>query len=762
MPRARWCLRVRGIVQGVGFRPTVWRYAAELDLAGSVRNEGADVLIEIEGETKRLELFLERLRHSPPPLARIRSVETEEKPPTGETGFKVATSVRAATVRRIAPDTATCAACLAEISDPSQRRFRYPFTNCTDCGPRYTIITDLPYDRPNTSMAGFPLCPDCRREYEDPSDRRFHAQPIACPRCGPAVTFRRGEELVSGPEALKRSAKVLAEEEAVLAVKGLGGYHIACLAESGRAVERLRRAKGREAKPFAVMVPTLRWAERLAEIPKGAERLLTGPEKPIVLLKRRFDTPESDSLSDLLAPGLDVIGLFLPYTPLHAILLEDVGRPLVMTSGNLTDDPIAYTEEDARGRLSALVDGFLEHNRPIVRRCEDSVAALVAGRPVLFRRARGYAPAPLRVERRSEADILAVGAHLKNTFCFLKGEEALVGPHIGDLHHLRAYEQFKRDIEDLARLLEVTPEAAAYDLHPDYLSTRYALALPDRVLKIPVQHHHAHIVSCLAENGVEGPVIGVAFDGLGMGPQGELWGGEFLIATPEEFRRVGFIEPLLLPGGEKAVREGWRVAAACLLETRGPEGLRRESLRLFPGRPVEALLKLVERKFNCPSVTSAGRLFDVVAALSGLCEASSYEGEAPMRLEQKYAARSSGPDYRLPVIGSHAPWRISWRPLVDRILEDRADGADLSVISTRFHRGLAAAVRTVCMNLRREFGLREVALSGGVFHNKVLCELVTGRLLADGFKVHLHREVPPGDGGISLGQAVIADRKAKT
>ena len=560
---------------------------------------------------------------------------------------------------------------------------------------------------------------------------------------------------------MKRCAAALLEEESVVAIKGLGGYHIACLAESTRAVERLRRAKGREAKPFAIMVPDLDWAERLVELPKGARRLLAGPEKPILLLKRRFDTRESRSLSDLAAPDLDVLGIFLPYTPLHAILLGDVGRPLVMTSGNLTDDPIAYTEEDAHRRLSSLVDGFLDHNRPIVRRCEDSVAAFVAGRPVLFRRARGYVPSPIGIRRRSRPDILAVGAHLKNTFCFLKGEEALVGPHIGDLHHFRAYEQFKRDVEDLARLLDVRPEAAAHDLHPDYLSTGYALALPEEILKIPVQHHHAHIVSCLADNGAEGPVIGVAFDGLGMGPEGELWGGEFLVATAENFRRVGFIEPLLLPGGEKAVREGWRVAAAALFETLGPHRSRREAERLFPARPTEAILGMIERNFNCPPATSAGRLFDVVAALSGVCETSSYEGEAPMRLERRYAASSPGPDYRLPVMKSSGLQVISWRPLVERILADRAAGTDTHVMSTRFHRGLASAVRAVCMNLRDETGLNEVALSGGVFHNKVLCELVTGQLLVEGFKVFLHREIPPGDGGISLGQAVIADRKMK-
>ncbi|HAK96509.1 MAG TPA: carbamoyltransferase HypF [Planctomycetes bacterium] len=751
MPRARWRIRVEGIVQGVGFRPAVWRYATALDLAGSVRNEGAAVLIDVEGETPALARLRALLEHSPPPRARIASIACEEAPPRGGDGFAIEPSADALVQRRVPPDMATCPDCLAEIRDPSARRSGYPFTNCTNCGPRYTIIADLPYDRVRTSMAAFAMCEDCRREYEDPSDRRFHAQPIACPRCGPALRFTGAGGEARGGEALARAVETLLAGR-ILAVKGLGGYHLACAAEDREAVARLRRRKGREAKPFAVMAPDLESAERLAELDPVARALLTGPERPIVLLPRK----DGCGLPEDLAPGLRRIGLFLPYTPLHDLLCAGAGRPLVMTSGNLTDDPIARTEEDAARRLGGIADAFLEHDRPILRRCEDSVVAAGGGRSVMVRRARGYAPAPIAVRRAGRATILAVGGDLKNTFCLLAGPHAFVSPHLGELRHLAAFEQFRRDIADVEHLLGARPDAVACDLHPDYLAAAYAHERGLPVVR--VQHHHAHIAACLAEHGEEGPAIGVAFDGLGMGPGGELWGGEFLVASLDGFRRAAHLAPLLLPGGEKAEREPWRVAIACLAAA-APEALDAWIEAEAGGRDAAGIKELLARDVNCVPVSSAGRLFDAVAAIAGVCLESSYEGEAAMRLEDLVRDDAPGPDYELPLDCASRPFRLRWEPLVAGVWEDRRRGVPAECIAARFHRGLAAAVCAVCARLRDDAGPPAVALSGGVFHNSVLTAMCVRLLEARGFRVLAHRDFPPGDGGISLGQALIADRK---
>ncbi len=750
MARTRWLLRVAGTVQGVGFRPAVWRYATALGLCGSVRNEGGDVLIDVEGEAPALERLRELLERSPPPRARIASIGCENLAPRGGAGFCIERSTAARTSRHISPDLATCPECLAEIRRVGTRRHGYAFTNCTNCGPRYTIIADLPYDRAHTSMASFSMCAECRREYEDPSDRRFHAQPIACPRCGPALRYLDAAGTARGADALRRAADALARGR-IVAIKGLGGYHLACLAEDGDAIALLRRRKGREAKPFAVMAPDLAYAERLAHVDDAARALLAGPERPIVLLPWK----DEGELPGELAPGLRRIGIFLPYTPLHDLLLAAVGRPLVMTSGNLTDDPIAYTEDDASRRLGRIADAFLDHDRPIVRRCEDSVVAVTGGRAAMVRRARGYAPAPIVVRRAGTATILAVGGNLKNTFCILDGTLAFVSPHMGELQHLAAYEQFVRDIGDVERLLGASPAAIAHDLHPDYLSTRYALerGLP----AIGVQHHHAHIASCLAEHDEQGPAIGVAFDGLGMGERGELWGGEFLIADLTRYERAGFLQPLRLPGGEKAERQGWRVAVACLAAA-APEALAGWAHAAFAPRDVAGIVQVLARDVNCVPISSVGRLFDAVAAIAGICSESSYEGEAAMRLEDRARADAPGPDYDLPIDGATRPYRLAWEPLIRRVWEDRVSGASPETVAARFHRGLAAATCALCARLREETGLSVVALSGGVFHNSFLTEACTRTLAARGFRVLAHRDFPPGDGGISLGQALIADR----
>jgi len=751
MPRARWRIRVAGIVQGVGFRPTVWRYATALDLGGSVRNEGADVLIDVEGEAPALARLRALLERAPPPRARIASIACEEAPPRGAEGFAIEPSADAPARRHIAPDMATCPDCLAEIRDPSARRSGYPFANCTNCGPRYTIIADLPYDRVRTSMAAFVMCADCLREYEDPSDRRFHAQPIACPRCGPALKFTGAGPEVRGAEALARAVAALLAGR-ILAVKGLGGYHLACAAENGAAVARLRQRKGRGRKPFAVMAPDLAWAERLAEVDPAARALLAGPERPIVILPRK----DGCGLPEDLAPGLRRIGLFLPYTPLHELLCSGAGRPLVMTSGNLSDDPIACADEDAAARLGRIADAFLVHDRPILRRCEDSVVASAGGRSVVFRRARGYAPAPLAVKRAAGATILAVGGDLKNTFCLLAGRHAFVSPHLGELRHLAAFEQFRRDIADVERLLDARPDAVACDLHPDYLTTAYAR---ERGLPVVgVQHHHAHIAACLAEHGEEGPVIGVAFDGLGMGLEGELWGGEFLVASLGGFRRAGRLAPLLLPGGEKAEREAWRVAVACLAAA-APGALVEWIAAEAGARNAAGIEELIARDVNCPRVSSAGRLFDAVAAVAGVCLESSYEGEAAMRLEDLARGDALGPDYELPLDCAPRPYLLGWKPLIARVWEDRRRGIPVEAIAARFHRGLAAAIAAMCARIRDDTGLPAVALSGGVFHNSVLTAMCVRLLRSRGFRVLEHRDFPPGDGGLSLGQALIADRK---
>lgn len=750
--RIRWRLRIRGTVQGVGFRPTVWRHATAEKLGGWVRNTGSDVLIEVEGEEARLIRFLDRLKTAPPPLSRINDISRETIPASGDAAFVIETSTGEATLRHIAPDIASCDECIEEIRSAEERRHRYPFTNCTNCGPRYTIIRDLPYDRPKTTMAAFSLCDDCRREYESPADRRYHAQPVACPVCGPHVECRKDDAIQHGEAGIDLAVETL-KAGGIVAVKGLGGYHLACLALDNKAVSLLRQRKGRASKPFAVMVPDMAWAEKLACLTGADRALLSGCEKPIVLVPMKPD----GEIPEGLAPGMRQIGLFLPYTPLHAILLDQVGEPLVMTSGNFSDSPIVYKNDEADRRLSQLADARLHHNRPIQRRCEDSVAAVSAGRPMLFRRARGYAPSPLRVDQKSGRTVLALGPHLKNTFCFLKKGMAFLSPHEGDLHHAAAYDQFKVDVADFTRLLDMAPQAVALDLHPDYATTRYAAALPGAMPRIPVQHHHAHIASCLAENGRDETVIGVAFDGLGMGPDGQLWGGEFLLADMRRYERAGFIEPVLMPGGEQAARQTWRIALACLQGIFGREKLNDFS-DLFGDHPWEGVAELVQRDINCPPISSAGRLFDLAAALSGVCLESHYEGDAAIRLEQQVNPSDESAPYDLPIQSTSPPFILSWRPLVEAMLEDRKNKVSPDIMAARFHSGLAHSTCRLCEILREQYNRSTVALSGGVFHNRVLTQLVTAQLEAGGFTVLRHSQVPAGDGGISLGQAVIADR----
>jgi hydrogenase maturation protein HypF len=745
--RARLGIRVRGTVQGVGFRPWIYRLALSRDLAGFVRNDSDGVWIEIEGAFEAVHDFPRLLGAEAPPLSAVGEVEVAELPLREDEFFRVVTSERGPAGQAAIPvDAATCGACLHELFDPGDRRFRYPFINCTDCGPRYTIVRDTPYDRARTTMSVFPLCAACRREYEDPSDRRFHAEPNACPDCGPRLErARHGFPPLFGGEALRAAAADLSAGR-IVAVKGLGGFHLAADAADDSAVALLRRRKHRPSKPFAVMVRNLHAARRIAEIPPAAARALQSPGRPIVLVPIR----PGAALSPGIAPGLTEIGVLLPYTPLHHLLLADGPPLLVMTSGNRSEEPIARENGEAREKLSEVADAFLLHDREIHTRADDSVLRISAGGAQPVRRSRGSVPEPIALPF-SSPPVLAVGAELKNTVCVTRGNEAFLSPHVGDLGNPEAARFFEEVVGKLERLLDVAPSAVAHDLHPDYFSTRWAMG--SRRARVPVQHHHAHIASCLAENGRTGPAIGIAFDGTGCGPAGELWGGEILIADLSEYRRVGHLRALRLPGGEAAIREPWRVAAAALLDA----GEDLDLLGKIDARRREGVRQLLEKKVRTPSSTGAGRWFDAVAALCGFSGAITYEGQAAAELEAA-ATPGEAPSYRfrLERPSPTAPFAIDLRPLVREIARDLRGKAGVPGISARFHETLARAVAESSREARRQTGLRTVAFSGGCFQNRLLTERAGDLLAADGFEVLLHRRVPPNDGGLALGQAAVA------
>jgi hydrogenase maturation protein HypF len=715
--RQRRRLRARGVVQGVGFRPFVYGLASRYGLAGSVVNDGEGVVVEAEGTPPALDGFTLALTAEAPSLARVDSVETELLPPSGEHEFVIAPSTGSNGSAEIPPDTATCEDCLRELFDPLDRRYRYPFLNCTRCGPRLTIVRQVPYDRANTTMACFPLCPDCRREYDDPSDRRFHAEPIACPRCGPRLTLHPGG--IHGEDALAEAVAHL-RAGAIVAVKGIGGYHLACDAACQDVVLRLRARKLRDEKPFAVL--TSRPAE-LVELTAEEEALLAAPARPILLAPRRATAAVAPSV----APGSPWLGVMLPYSPLHHLLSADFGGPLVLTSGNRGDEPIATDDDEARRRLDGIADAFLIHDRAIHRRCEDSVVR--AGS--LIRRSRGYAPAALPLPRAAVSPILAVGAELKSTFCVAVAQRAVLSPHLGDLHDELAYDAFAADLGLYLGMLDVTPPIVACDLHPDYLSTKWAAAQEADVIE--VQHHHAHAAACLAEHGEEEPALALVFDGTGYGTDGTLWGGELLRFDLVGFERLAHLEPLPLAGGEAAVREPWRIAATCL-ELSGRrvpwEGWRlvRESLKLEP-----------------PLSSGMGRLFDAAAAVLGVRDRISYEGQAALELEQLAADVRATP----------FEWTFGDSVgLVARVHDELAAGRARSEIAAAFHETIAAAAATVCTEAAAH--LSTVVLSGGSFQNRRLLAATRRRLENHGFRVLTHRLVPPNDGGISYGQAAVA------
>jgi len=757
---------VRGIVQGVGFRPFVYRLAQEHQLSGWVLNSTQGVVIEVEGPRQRIDGFIAGLRADPPPQAVIDRVETNLLPPVGYSSFIIEASREGNEFVLISPDICICSDCLNELWDSHDRRSAYPFINCTNCGPRFTIISDIPYDRPKTTMSAFTMCPHCDEEYHNPADRRFHAQPNACPLCGPQLELAsngtRPAEAPPRGEPIESVRRLLAEG-AIVAVKGLGGFHLACDATNAAAVATLRERKQRVDKPFAVMSLDVDTVCRYCEVSEGEAQLLESPARPIVLLRRKAGSPIAADV----APANNNLGVMLPYTPLHYLLLGDGGTPmplaLVMTSGNMSEEPIAIGNQEALKRLSPLADHFLLHDRDIYVRCDDSVTRLFRGREAMLRRSRGYAPFPVRLNLELK-EILACGAELKNTFCLTKGTYAFLSQHIGDMENYETFASYQASIEHFQRLFRVNPQAVAYDLHPDYLATRYALELAEvqGLRRVPVQHHHAHVASCMAENGVEGEVIGVALDGTGYGTDGHIWGGEFLLADYRRFRRLGHLKYVPLPGGEAAIKRPYRMAVSHLLSAFGEEAL---DLPLELWKQMEATeLALVRRmmaaKVNCPLTSSCGRLFDAVSALLGVRGVVNYEGQAAIELEMLAAEGvDEAYDWSQP---SSYPIIIEPAPVLRGVVSDLRRGVDRAVISAKFHNTIADIIVGVSRAARERTGINRVALSGGVLQNIYLLDRTLDGLESQGFEALIHHQVPTNDGGIALGQAVIANARLST
>jgi hydrogenase maturation protein HypF len=784
MKRVR--IRLRGIVQGVGFRPFVHNLAARWQLAGYVLNSSAGLLAEVEGAEAAVDRFVAAVREEAPPLAWIQEMEVAEIALAGGAGFEIrASAVETGEFALISPDVATCPDCLRDCREPGNRRFGYPFTNCTNCGPRYTIIRDIPYDREATTMAQFSMCAECRKEYHDPANRRFHAQPNACPACGPSLSGelplpsdhglardlvrsrdREGAVLTETrehppacptdaetgsagaplPSLLTEARERLAAGE-IVAIKGLGGFHLACDARNPAAVERLRTRKRRSDKPFALMARDLAAVEALCQVSDADRAALLGWRRPIVLLPRR----PAAALPEAVAPGNRTLGVMLPYTPLHHLLFD--GAPfdaLVMTSGNLSEEPIVVDNQEARERIGGVAGWFLTHNRDIYMRTDDSVVRTFEGRERVLRRSRGYAPQTLDLGR-TVPELLACGGELKNAFCLTKGRHAILSQHIGDLENYETLCFFEETLANLKKLFRVTPRAVAHDLHPLYLSTRYALELAG-VPKIAVQHHHAHIASCMAENGLAGEVIGVAFDGTGYGTDGAIWGGEFLVAGYGGFHRRAHLRYIPLAGGDAAVRQPWRPALAYLMDTFGAGA----PFEAAPPEHIRVVRRMIAAGVNSTSTSSSGRLFDAVASLAGLRQEVNFEGQAAIELEM-IAEVGCAEVYPYGIDGE-GPWELGFRPAIESIVRDVSSGVARGRVAAKFHNALAAATVEVCGRIAGETALRRVCLSGGTFQNMRLLGSIVAGLRARGLEVFLHARVPPNDGGIALGQAAIAAR----
>ena len=754
-------ISVRGIVQGVGFRPFVFQLATKYSLKGWVCNTSEDVKIEVQGDSHDLEHFVSELQHNAPPLAHIENISVTYHPPADYTKFEIRHSVaEEGKYQLVSPDIATCRPCLNEVFNPQDRRYHYPFTNCTNCGPRFTIIEDIPYDRPRTTMRSFPMCPDCQTEYDNPLDRRFHAQPNACPKCGPRLELldTKGNH-VEAADVISAAGQLLKEGK-LMAVKGLGGFLLACDATSEKAVKLLRRRKRRPFKPLAIMVADIDEAKKYCRVSEAEEKLLTSPQSPIVLLPWK----SKSTICQAVAPNLKYLGVMLPYTPMHHLLLRESGLPLVMTSGNISEEPICKDNDEAVRRLSGIADYFLVHNRDIYARYDDSVTVVERNEVQLTRRARGYAPYPVHLTFNAK-QVLGCGAEEKNTFCLTKDNYAFVSQHIGDMENMETMEHFENTLALYKKLFRIEPEIVAYDLHPEYLSTKYALELSShssRLKLMPVQHHHAHIASCMADNKIASPVIGVALDGTGYGSDGRIWGGEFLVADYKDFKRLGHLEYLPLPGGAAAIKRPYRTAIGYLLKLLGDESLspKLAFLKQIDAVEIELIKRQLQAGLNSPLNSSMGRLFDAVSALLCVRGEIDYEGQAAVELEM---AAYDGIDkvgdkgYPYSIIENDGVNIIRLKEMFAAIVDDLYQRVSKATISAKFHNTVVRMILDMCRLIARQTGISQVALSGGVFQNRLLFRKVVPLLESAGFSVLAHKQVPCNDGGISLGQAVIAN-----
>ena len=749
-------ISVRGVVQGVGFRPFVYQLAVKHNLCGWVYNTSEDVKIEVEGEAKDIDLFLKGLRKLAPPLSHIEDIKTTAGTPTHYQSFEIRASVaKEGKYQLVSPDIATCPQCLYEIFDPFDRRYRYPFTNCTNCGPRFTIIEDIPYDRHNTTMRGFKMCPDCKAEYDDPANRRFHAQPNACPVCGPKLELVDAKGNPLDCDNIILDTACLLKDGKIVAVKGLGGFLLAGDATSEVAINCLRERKYRPAKPLAVMVASITEARKHAEISEEEAKLLISPNSPIVLLKWK---PES-LISKTVAPGLKYIGIMLPYTPLHHLLIRDTGRPLVMTSGNISEEPIAKDNDEALRRLGNIADFFLMHNRDIYARYDDSVTLVEEGAPRFARRARGYAPYPVKLPYQSK-QIMGCGAEEKNTFCLTRDNYAFISQHIGDMENMETLEHYTNTIDLYKKLFKISPQVIAHDMHPEYLPTKYAKELAEKegLKLIPVQHHHAHIASCMADNGITDKVIGVSLDGTGYGTDGRIWGGEFLVADYKGFKRVAHLEYLPLPGGAQAIKKPYRTAAGYLIALDIPLNKDLPLMKYIPESELKIIHDQIKKDVNAPLTSSMGRLFDAVAALIGVRGVIDYEAQAAIDLETGASdAPDETKDYPFSVVEQDGIGIIKIHELIMGIIKDIHDKISREAITARFHNTIARLIVEVCQGISAKTGLKKIALSGGVFQNRLLLRKSVPLLESAGFEVYTHHQVPCNDGGISLGQVAIAN-----
>jgi hydrogenase maturation protein HypF len=757
-PKIRVHIDIKGIVQGVGFRPFVYNLAKSFHLTGFVLNDTRGVTIEVEGEKEIIESFIMRIKLQPPPQAEIFEIKDYSAEPIGYEDFKIRDSED--TEEKfvpISPELATCSDCCNELFDPKDRRYRYPFINCTNCGPRFTIVKDIPYDRKKTTMSVFPMCEQCRSEYEDPTNRRFHAQPNACPVCGPRLFLldKNGSEMQT-TDVVREACRLLKEGK-ILSIKGLGGYHLACDALNKKAVSELRSRKYREHKPFALMVKDLETANKICFVNDKEAAALVGPKRPVVLLQKKLDSAVAEDV----APLQKCHGVMLPYTPLHHLILSESGLILVMTSGNISSEPIAFKDINALEQLHDIADYYVVHNREIHTRTDDSVIRIWDNEETVLRRSRGYVPYPLLMQFEFSDRILACGGELKNTFCLTRGNYAFLSHHIGDLENLETLAAFEDGIEHFKRIFNLSPTLIAYDLHPEYLSTKYALSLPN-IRTMGVQHHHAHIVSCMGENKLEGEVIGVAFDGTGFGLDGKIWGGEFFVSSYHGFQRIAHFKYLPLPGGEKAIKEPWRMAAAFLYSIYGDEmlGLDIEFIKSLDPGNWKTIKQMVAKGINSPLTSSAGRLFDAISALLGVRKEIDYEGQAAIELEMR-SRDDVEEKYRFFFHESGESIEIDLEFLGKEIVADLLNRVDIEVISSRFHNTMAHIILEMCNYIRNQKGLDSVVLSGGVFQNSFLRNKAVMVLQKGGFRVYTHHRVPPNDGGISLGQAIIANEWIK-